>query len=51
MPTIKEITKNSERIILQERIREVEKTVPYVTEKIVEVEMVKEKPVAVPQIE
>lgn len=48
--TVKEITKIEERPIIHETIKEVEKIVPYITEKLTEVEIIKEKPVLTSQI-
>ena len=40
-----------QHIVVQEKYTEIEKIVPYITEKVKEVEVVKEKPILVPQIE
>ena len=47
---MKEVVKIEEKIVIQEKIKEVEKQVPYITEKIKEIEVFKEKPVACPTI-
>lgn len=51
MATVKEVIKIEEKPVIQEKIKEVEKIVPYVTEKVQEVEVIKEKPVLAAQVE
>lgn len=39
--TVKELTRVEEKIVISERIREVEKIVPYITEKVTAVETIR----------
>ena len=47
---IKEVTRTVEKVVIQERIKEVEKIVPYITEKIIEVPTYKEKTVPLEKV-